>query len=55
MYVDGLMLEDVLLTMGMTRPLTMQTNTRHQHHFEALEREARDSGSGFWGTGFFVK
>ena len=46
-YVDGLMLEDVLLTMEMTRTLTMETNTRYQHHFEALEREARDSGSGF--------
>ena len=26
-----------------------------QHHFEMLEKEARDSGSGFWGTGFFAK
>ena len=54
-YVDSIMLEDVLLTMGMARTLTMEPNTRYQHHFEMLEREARDSGSGFWGTGFFVK
>lgn len=53
-YVDSIMLEDVLLTMGMARTLTMEPNTRYQHHFEMLEREARDSGSGFWGTGFFV-
>ena len=54
-YVDNMMLEDVLLTMGLARTLTMEPNTRYQHHFEMLEKEARDSGSGFWGTGFFVK
>ena len=54
-YVDSMMLEEVLLIMGMVRSLTMEPNTRYQHHFEMLEREARDNGSGFWGTGFFVK
>jgi micrococcal nuclease len=54
-YVDNMLLEDVLLTMGLARTLTMEPNTRYQHHFEMLEKEARDSGSGFWGTGFFVK
>ena len=54
-YVDNRMLEDVLLTMGLARTLTMEPNTRYQHHFEMLEKEARDSGSGFWGSGFFVK
>ena len=54
-YVDNMMLEDVLLTMGLARTLTMEPNIRYQHHFEMLEKEARDSGSGFWGTGFFVK
>ena len=54
-YVDNMMLEDVLLTMGMARTLTMEPNIRYQHHFEMIEKEARESGSGFWGTGFFVK
>lgn len=54
-YVDNMMLEDALLTMGMARTLTMEPNIRYQHHFEMLEKEARDNGSGFWGTGFFVK
>ena len=52
---DNMMLEDVLLTMGMARTLTMEPNIRYQHHFEMIEKEARESGSGFWGTGFFVK
>jgi len=54
-YVDGLMLEDVLLTTGLARTLTMEPNTRYQHHFELLEKEAREGGSGFWGTGFFER
>ncbi len=54
-FVDNVMLEDVLLTMGMARTLTMEPNIRYQHHFEMAEKDARDSGSGFWGTGFFVK
>ena len=54
-YVDNMLLEDVLLTMGLARALTMEPNIRYQHHFEMLEKEARDSGSGFWRTGFFMK
>lgn len=54
-YIDNRMLEDILLTMGFVRTLTMEPNIRYQHHFEMLEKEARDSGSGFWGTGFFEK
>ena len=49
------MLEDVLLTMGMARTLTMEPNIRYQHHFEMLEKETRDNGSSFWRTGFFCK
>ncbi len=54
-YVDNMMLEDVMLTMGLARTLTMEPNIRYQHHFEMLEKEARDSDAGFWGTGYFVK
>ncbi len=54
-YADGMMLEDVMLTMGMARTLTMEPNTRYQHHFEMLEKEAREGGTGFWGSGFFER
>ena len=54
-YVDGKLLQDVLLTMGMARTLTMEPNTRYQHHFELLEKEAREGGNGFWGTGFYER
>ena len=52
-YSDGIMLQDVLLTMGMARTLVMEPNTRYQHHFEMLEKGAREGGTGFWGTGFY--
>lgn len=52
-YVDGVLLEDILLREGMARTLIMEPNTRYQHHFEQIEKEARESGAGFWGTGFF--
>ena len=54
-YVDGMMLQDMMLGMGMARTLVMEPNTRYQHHFEMIEREAREGGSGFWGTGFFER
>ena len=54
-YADGLMLEDILLAMGMARSMTMEPNTRYQHHFEMLEKEAREGGNGFWGSGFFAR
>ena len=52
-YADDVLLEDLLLTKGLARTLTMEPNTRYQLHFEQLEKEARESGAGFWGTGFF--
>lgn len=54
-YTGGMLVEDVLLAAGMARTLTMEPNTRYQHHFEMLEKEAREGGSGFWGTGFYEK
>jgi len=54
-YSDGILVQDTLLAMGMARTLTMEPNTRYQHHFELLERQAREGGAGFWGTGFYER
>ena len=54
-YADGMLVEDVLLAAGMARTLTMEPNTRYQHHFEMIEKEAREGGSGFWGTGYYER
>ena len=54
-YSDGMMLEDMLLAMGLARTMTMEPNTRYQHHFEMIEKNAREGGNGFWGTGFFPR
>ena len=52
-YVDGALLEDAILRAGMAETLSMEPNTRYELHFAVVEREARDAGAGFWGTGFF--
>ncbi len=54
-YVDGSLLEDAILRAGMAETLSMDPNPRYELHFAAVEREARDTGAGFWGTGFFRK
>ena len=53
-YLDGSLLQDVLLSAGMARTLTMEPNTRYQRHFEQLEKAARENRAGFWDTGFYV-
>ena len=52
-YADGLLLEDEILRAGMAVTLVMEPNTKYTKHFAAVEREAREAGVGFWGTGFF--
>ena len=52
-YVDGELLEDILLREGLAVTLVMEPNIRYQKHFEEIENQARKSGAGFWGTGFF--
>ena len=37
-YVDGMLLEDILLTAGMARTLTMEPNTRYQYNFEHMDQ-----------------
>ena len=54
-YTGNIMVQDTLLAAGMARTMTMEPNTRYQHHFELLEKQAREGGSGFWGTGFFTR
>ncbi|MBQ9662573.1 MAG: thermonuclease family protein [Oscillospiraceae bacterium] len=52
-YVGDTLLEDELLRAGMAVTLVMEPNTRYQLHFAEVEREAKASAAGFWGTGFF--
>lgn len=47
------MVEDEMLREGMTEILPMEPNDRYSERFEKLEKEAKRSGAGFWGTGFF--
>ena len=52
-YVGDTLLEDELLRAGMAVTLVMEPNLRYQMHFAEVEREAKNAGAGFWGTGFF--
>lgn len=47
------MVEDEMLRSGMAEILPMDPNNRYSERFEKLELEAKRSGAGFWGTGFF--
>ena len=47
------LVEDEMLRSGMAQILPMEPNDRYAARFEKLELEAKRSGAGFWGTGFF--
>ncbi|MBQ9249202.1 MAG: thermonuclease family protein [Oscillospiraceae bacterium] len=47
------LVEDELLRGGMAQIMPMEPNDRYAARFEKLELEAKRSGAGFWGTGFF--
>ena len=53
-YADGVLLEDYMLSEGLARAMSLEPNTRYEHHFAKLEREAEKAGAGFWGTGFYA-
>lgn len=52
-WLDGTLLEDLLLSEGLARTMPMEPNTRYERHFARLEEKAEKEGAGFWGTGFF--
>lgn len=47
------MVQDELLKAGMAQTLTIQPNSKYASRFHELQVEARESGAGFWRTGFF--
>ena len=47
------MVQDVLLSEGMGRLMTIQPNSKYADHFYELEVKAREDKQGFWGTGFY--
>lgn len=48
------MYNKVLLERGYAVTMTIEPNTKYAADFKALENTARESGKGFWGTGFFT-
>lgn len=50
---DGTMVNELLVSLGMAETMTIRPNTRYRVEFAKLQEEAKASGAGFWGTGFF--
>jgi len=49
---DGRMVQDILLSEGYAKIMTIQPNIKYAQHFLELEEEAEKSGVGFW-NGYF--
>ena len=47
---DKTMLNDLLVSQGYARPLTIKPNNRYATHFDTLSREAQSQGRGLWGA-----
>ena len=47
------MVQRVLLSEGMAMVVTYQPNVKYADEFVRLQREAREAGKGFWGSGYY--
>ena len=47
-YVDGRMVNEELLRLGMAQPLTIPPDVKYADRFRALAEEARRAGRGLW-------
>ena len=47
------MIQEILLSEGLCRLMTVQPNSKYADHFYELEIKAREEGRGFWDTGFY--
>lgn len=49
---DGRRVEDILLSMGYAKTMTIQPNCKYAEHFVAIEQTAHDEKAGYW-DGYF--
>lgn len=47
------MVQELLLSEGYVQVMTIQPNVKYQDRFLALQRQAREAGKGFWGSGYY--
>lgn len=52
-YVDGIMLQEILLEHGYARIMTILPNVSYSRKFEEIQKNAQNNNVGFWGTGYF--
>ncbi len=50
---DGRMVNRLLISEGMAKPMKIKPNVKYAKDFEAAKEEAKEKNAGFWGTGFF--
>jgi micrococcal nuclease len=49
-YLGDRMVNEILLSEGFARPLSIEPNTAHATRFERLSNEARAASAGLWGA-----
>ncbi|MBR1702590.1 MAG: thermonuclease family protein [Lachnospiraceae bacterium] len=47
-YLDGEMVNEILLRKGLARTMTIPPNTKYARHFQELEQEAKKNNVGLW-------
>ena len=47
------MVNELLLKQGYARTMTIEPNVKYEERFFSAEQHAKETGQGFWGTGFF--
>lgn len=50
---DGRMFEEIMISEGLAKVVYFKPNKLHRDELYELQDLARESGQGFWGTGFF--
>jgi len=52
-FEDGTRYEDIMISEGLTKVVYFKPNGKYLDELYALQDEAKEKESGFWGTGFF--
>lgn len=53
-YLDGTMVNEILLQKGLAKTMIIAPNTKYADRFKRLEQQAKDNNNGFWANYFMT-
>lgn len=53
-YLDGVMVNEILLKNGLAKTMSISPNTKYANRFQMLEQEAKQNRVGFWKDYFMI-